>query len=186
MPGKPGYRLMPECVRSRLHAGSLGVALDDLLDPLRCEGTGEAGLKEIAVLGMGREVGAQGRGEGLPEQDNPIFGTLPLVNSDSTGVQVNVRDFDLAQLRDPHAGIEKQSEHKRVLRVSGAIDFLIEASKLLGRQDIRKFAPLPGRLEPAYLPDFLSDVSPPFVVQPVLADQSGDAPDQKAFDGFRT
>src|SRR6516225_2158118 len=126
MPRKPCNSLMPERVRRRLHAGRLGIALDDLLDSSRSEGTGKPGLEEIAILGMGCEVGAQGRGEGLPEQDDPILGTLPLVDPNAAAVQVNVRDFNLAKLRDAHASIEQQPEHKRMLRVGGSVYFLIE------------------------------------------------------------
>jgi len=67
MPGEPGNRLMAECVRCALHAGCLGVVLDNLLDPPGSERTGQAGLKEIAVPGMGGKVGAEGRGKGLSE-----------------------------------------------------------------------------------------------------------------------
>src|SRR5262245_48623378 len=72
-----------------------------------------------------------------------------------------------------------------MLWVCRAIDFLIEASKLLSRQDVRELAPLLGRLEPAYLPDLLRHIAPPFVIQSVLADQAGDPPDQTGFHGFR-
>ena len=47
---------------------------------------------------MGGEVGAQGRGERLAEQGNPIFATLPVVNPDAARFQVDVGNLDRAQL----------------------------------------------------------------------------------------
>jgi hypothetical protein len=58
---------MAEGVRGSLHAGRFGVTLDDLLDAPGRERASKSGLEQPAVLRMGGQVGAQGRGEGLAE-----------------------------------------------------------------------------------------------------------------------
>jgi hypothetical protein len=70
MSGQPGNRLVPERVRGGLNAGRLGVAFGDLLDAPGCERAGKPGLKEVAVLRMRGEVGAERRGERLAEVAN--------------------------------------------------------------------------------------------------------------------
>jgi hypothetical protein len=90
-------------VRRGPDAGRLGVALDDLLDAPCRERAAQAGLEQLAILRMGCQ-GAQGRGEGLAEQNDPILAPLPLVDPDAAGFQVDVSNLDAAQLSDPHAG----------------------------------------------------------------------------------
>lgn len=71
MPRQPGDSLMPEGVGRADDTSGFGVELHDLLDAAGRVLRVPAGLEQVAVAEMGREVRPQGRGEALAEEDIP-------------------------------------------------------------------------------------------------------------------
>ena len=67
---------MAERVGRALDASLLGIQLNQLLYSSGAELPATAGLEQPAVLGVGGDVGSQGGGERLAEQDVPILAAL--------------------------------------------------------------------------------------------------------------
>lgn len=93
---QPRNRLMPERVRRGVHASTVGVVPDDLLDTPGRELRVAPSLEEVAVGWMGSDMRPQRRGEALAEEDVAILATLALVDPDLAGVQVHVGHQDVA------------------------------------------------------------------------------------------
>ena len=90
---------MPEGMGGRLNAGLLGILLHDLLHPPGAELAAPPGLEQVAVLRVGGDVGAEGGGEALAEQDVAVLAALALVDEDLAVLKIDVGDLDGAAAR---------------------------------------------------------------------------------------
>ena len=93
------------------------------------------GLEEPPVVGVSSDVGSQGGGEGLAEEDVTVLAAFALVDPDLAGFDINFGNSDVAEFTDPDRREEQEPEHQGVLDVLGTIDDLIEPAELLGGQD---------------------------------------------------
>ena len=123
---------------------------------------------------MADEVSAESQGEGLPEEDGPIFSALPLIDTNTTRLKVNVCDLGVAEFRCPHAREEEQAEHQRVLDIVAPIQDLKESSEVFACKDLGESSPLLGGSQVAFPSDSLADVPPARVVQARLSDDPSD------------
>ena len=99
IPGQPRDRLVPEGVRSRFDSSLVGVLGDNLLDPSRAELAMPLSLEEPSVVRVGCDVGSQGRGEALAEEDVAVLRALALVDSDLAGFEINIGDYRCCRVR---------------------------------------------------------------------------------------
>jgi len=131
VPGEPCNTLVPEGVGSGFHPGLFGIFLDDLLNPPGGEFAVPPRLEEPAVVRVGRDMGSQGRGEGLAEENVAVLAAFALIDKDFAVLQVDFGHFNPAQLAHPDPGIEDQPEHEGMLNIFGSIHDLIEPAKLI-------------------------------------------------------
>ena len=102
---------MPKRMRRCPDSGLLGVVLDDLLDSTGRERRGPFRLKQLAVMGMGGDMGSEGRGEALPTKRTYPCGPC-LGSRDLALVQINVSYFNLAEFGHPNRRKEYQPKHQ--------------------------------------------------------------------------
>ena len=93
-------------------------------------------------------------------------------------VSINIGDSDVAEFTDPHSREEQEPQHQGVLHDLGMVHDLIEPPELLSGQDTRQTTPLLLGSQVTDLPHPFGYVPPPFVIQPLLLDQSGDLGDE--------
>jgi hypothetical protein len=89
-----------EGVGRGIHPSLLGIPLHDLLDTTGAEPPATPGLEKPAVLGVGGNVGPEGSGKGLAEEDIPVLRPLPLVDEYLAVFQVHVGDLDAVQFSE--------------------------------------------------------------------------------------
>ncbi len=135
VPGQPSDALMPKGMGRGLDSGLLRIFLGDLLHPPGSELAVPSGLQEPAILGMGCDMGSQGSGEGLGEQDIAMLAALALVDENLAVLQVNLGNLNPAQLRNLDPGVEHQPQHDCVLNVFGPIHNLVEMPEFIGSQN---------------------------------------------------
>jgi len=183
--GQPCDALVPEGMGRGLDPGLLRILLDDLLDPSRSILPIPLGLEQPAIPWMGGNVGAEGRGEGLAEQNKPVLAALPLVDPDLAVLQVHVGDFDVAEFRHPDGGVEHQPQHQGVLHIVGLIHHAVESPEAVGGQNARQLLCSLRRLQVALLPDPPRNLSPVVVGQALAPDEAGNLGDDLGLAGFR-